>query len=160
MNSVKETVTVQDVGDGNVYIPIPEHILEKMGWNLGDNVKCELLEDGSISVKKLDASEVENKESVDTEDEDELLEVQTTSTFTLHYGIKVKKSLSLEEKKKIVDDVIFGVGVDCVAQHHLGETIEMIAPIEDETFIKKMRNIEKYLTPEIINNTIVDRTQE
>ena len=64
--SEKYSVEVQQVDD--CFIEIPPNLLEKVGWQEGDDIKFNIKENGSIHLKKVQL------ESVELElDDDELL---------------------------------------------------------------------------------------
>ncbi|NBO23318.1 hypothetical protein EBU94_08280, partial [bacterium] len=47
-----EVITQEDSTTGDVIIPIPQQILDELGWKEGTNVEFELGADGQIFIKK------------------------------------------------------------------------------------------------------------
>lgn len=50
------TATVQENGDGDLFIAFPESLVEELGWAVGDSLQWTDNEDGSFSVKKAEAA--------------------------------------------------------------------------------------------------------
>lgn len=47
-----EVITQEDPETGDLILPIPQPILDDMGWKEGDEVKFEIDADGKIYIKK------------------------------------------------------------------------------------------------------------
>ena len=76
MSNLKLAIEVEvkecDDGSGDLYFELPSEILQKLGWQEGDDVKFDVKKDGTISIKKV------KLESVELEfDDEELLKMMT-----------------------------------------------------------------------------------
>lgn len=47
-----EVITQEDPETGDLMLPIPEPVLESMGWKEGDELDFEVTETGTILIKK------------------------------------------------------------------------------------------------------------
>ena len=47
-----EVITQEDPETGDLIVPIPQPVLDSLGWKEGDQVELELGKDGKIYVKK------------------------------------------------------------------------------------------------------------
>lgn len=47
-----EVITQEDPETGDLILPIPEPVLQALGWKEGDDVEIDINEDGSIVLKK------------------------------------------------------------------------------------------------------------
>ena len=47
-----EVITQEDSATGDLIVPIPQPVLDALGWKEGDDVELELGKDGQIYVKK------------------------------------------------------------------------------------------------------------
>lgn len=50
-----QSVTIEDAGDGDAWIPIPPEILERLGWHIGDEIDVIDIGPGRLSFGKIDA---------------------------------------------------------------------------------------------------------
>ena len=48
-----EVITHEDPATGDLILPIPPILLDKLGWKEGDELDFDIREDGSIMVKKV-----------------------------------------------------------------------------------------------------------
>lgn len=39
-------------GSGDLFLPIPEELLDELGWNIDDELQLEIKEDGSIVISR------------------------------------------------------------------------------------------------------------
>lgn len=49
-----EVITQEDPETGDVIIPVPVALLQKLGWKEGDNVEIDVDENGQLFLKKAD----------------------------------------------------------------------------------------------------------
>lgn len=49
-----EVITQEDAATGDVIIPVPVSLLQKLGWKEGDNVEIDVDENGQLFLKKAD----------------------------------------------------------------------------------------------------------
>ena len=47
-----EVITQEDTATGDLYIPIPPVLLEKLGWKEGDQVSFDVDQDGCFIIQK------------------------------------------------------------------------------------------------------------
>jgi len=47
-----EVITQEDPETGDLILPIPQQILDSLGWKEGDNVEIDMGKDGTIFIKK------------------------------------------------------------------------------------------------------------
>lgn len=53
-NDTKYTVVTQHDENGDVILPIPEELLEKLGWKEGDNIEFGISDEGQFILTKSD----------------------------------------------------------------------------------------------------------
>lgn len=56
MNTYAVTI-IQDPDTEDLILPIPDELLSSLGWAVGDVVAWDMLSDGSVSIKKIQANE-------------------------------------------------------------------------------------------------------
>ena len=98
------TVILEEDSDYNLVLPIPEPILEEMGWSEGTVLEFIDNHDGSFMIK----------EKVQTE----LVLVETVSQFRQRYVVEVPKG----QTEYAMDTVVMQEAHE-FSQEHLGETI-------------------------------------
>lgn len=109
-------VTIEEDEEGNAILPIPEPVLNEMGWKEGTVLEWTDNQDGSFMLK----------EKVETE----LVLVETISQFRQRYVVEVPKgqseyacdSVTMEEAQEF-------------SQEHLGETIVSHRVVTDQEAI-------------------------
>ena len=47
-----EVITQEDPETGDLFLPIPQPLLDSLGWKEGDNVEFDIGENGQIYIKK------------------------------------------------------------------------------------------------------------
>jgi len=52
-DQVRYEVITQETEDGDLLIPIPPPILEKMGWKEGDDIEVDIDKNGKIFLRKI-----------------------------------------------------------------------------------------------------------
>ena len=61
----KSTLTVgEDPQTGELYLDLPDDLIENMGWSVGDTLTWKDNGDGSWSLQKLDASTMEKTKPI------------------------------------------------------------------------------------------------
>lgn len=48
-----EVITQEDSESGDLILPIPQPVLESLGWKEGDDIELDILEDGSFLFKRV-----------------------------------------------------------------------------------------------------------
>lgn len=48
-----EVITQEDSVTGDLIVPVPQPVLESLGWKEGDEIKLDVAKDGTIYVKKI-----------------------------------------------------------------------------------------------------------
>lgn len=132
-------VKLEDAGDGtgDLILPIPDEILEKMNLSDGDQMELDF-HDGYILISKAP--------------ETELILVVTISTFEISYLVQIPSGCSSLSALTMIDE---NKDTAEVAQKWLGEDVKSIEHMESfEHAAARVQMIEPYLTPEIIRNCI------
>lgn len=101
------TATVEEDENGDAIIPLPQEMLDELGWKEGDTLDWKANEDGSFSITKLEKSQ-------DTE----WVMVETVSMFRVRYMVEVPKGKS----EYALDTVVCNEAKE-FSQQHLDETI-------------------------------------
>lgn len=101
------TATVQEDDNGDAVIPLPEEMLEELGWKEGDTLDWKDNGDGTYSISKLEKSE-------DTE----WVMVEAISMFRMRYMVEVPKG-----KSEYALDTVVCKEAKEFSQEHLDEVI-------------------------------------
>ena len=51
--SKRFTVTIEEDEFGDLVLPIPDEVCEELGWEVGDDLEYEILDDETFSLKKV-----------------------------------------------------------------------------------------------------------
>lgn len=99
-------VTVELDDNGDAVLPLPDEVVEHLGWTTGDTIDWAVNEHGGISMTKIDAEETE------------YVMVETVSTFRNRYVVEVPKG----KKEYALDSVTCEEAAE-FSQKHIGEQI-------------------------------------
>ncbi len=69
LSQCKWRVTIEDAGNGDGIVPIPDEIIEKLGWQEGDLVNVEVVKPGEILISRLSGND-DSQPSGRSEDND------------------------------------------------------------------------------------------
>ena len=100
------TATVEEDEDGNAVIPLPQEMLEELGWNEGDTLDWDASKDGQIILSKKQTEETE------------WVLVEAISMFRMRYMVEVPKGKS----EYALDSVVCKEAKE-FSQEHLDEVI-------------------------------------
>ena len=106
MTENKYTANVIEDENGEFLIPLPEDMLEELGWKVGDTIDWGDNKDGSYTLTK--------KEHTETE----WVLVEAVSTFRMRYMVEVP----VGHKDWALDTVTMNEAKE-FSQEHIGETI-------------------------------------
>ncbi len=53
-NSNRWRVTIEDAGNDEAIIPLPDELLEQLGWKEGDTINVEPLPEGGLIISKVE----------------------------------------------------------------------------------------------------------
>lgn len=99
-------VTVELDDNGDAILPLPDEVVEYLGWKTGDTIDWAVDEKGGIAMTKVDAEETE------------YVMVETVSTFRNRYVVEVPKG----KKEYALDSVTCDEAAE-FSQKHIGEQI-------------------------------------
>jgi len=99
------TVTPEYDDNGDMILPIPDELLDALGWKNGDTLSFDVT-DGVVSVGKVEVEKV-------------LVLVETVSTFRMAYLVEAPK----DHPEYALDTVTMDTGLEEFGQKHLGEDI-------------------------------------
>jgi len=116
MMSEKFTATVEEDENGDAIIPLPQALLDELGWKEGDSLQWKSNSDGSFSISKKEKME-------DTE----WVLVETVSMFRMRYMVEVPKGKS----EHALDTVVCHEAKE-FSQQHLDEVIVSHRVVSEE----------------------------
>lgn len=144
-------VVVKQLENGDAYVEIPPKMLKQLGWKENQELVYTFLEDGGIAV-----SAVKQETDENSEDNTELLEVNTLSSFRLTYAMRVPKGLTDEQKLELVKLTLQDDTICDVSQEHNGEEVQEIKVVDEDHFVSEQVNGHNYLSEEVVKNSIID----
>lgn len=101
------SVTLEQGPDDDLILPLPDALMDELGWKINDTLKFDMNDDGHIVVSK-----------VETPTETEFVMVETIQTFRHRYVVEVPKG-----KTEWALDTVSCNEAKEFSQEHLGEQI-------------------------------------
>ena len=120
------TVEVKEAPNGDAILPLPQEMLDEMGWKEGDVLDWKDNEDGSFTLSKVL--------------ETEIVLVETVSTFRIRYAVRVPKG-----KAEWALDTVTCEDAKELSQEHLTETIVSHRVITEKEFLDIYDNDNAYM---------------
>lgn len=123
------TISVeQDEQTGDLVLPLPQELLDEVGWDTDDVLEWKYNDDGSFSLTK-------------KEDRSDIVLVETISTFRVRYAARVPKG-----KKDWALDSVTMEEVQEFSQKHLDETIVSHRLLTNEQYLELFDEDNDYLS--------------
>lgn len=119
-------VKVEEAPNGDAILPLPQEMLDEMGWVEGDVLDWKDNQDGSFSLTKLR--------------ETEIVLVETVSMFRMRYAVRVPKG-----KAEWALDTVTCEEATELSQEHLTETIVSHRIISETEFLEIYDNDNAYM---------------
>lgn len=114
--SKKFTATIEEDENGDAIIPLPQTLLDELGWKEGDSLQWKSNSDGSFSISK--------KEKIE---DTEWVLVETVSMFRMRYMVEVPTGKS----EHALDTVVCHEAKE-FSQQHLDEVIVSHRVVSEE----------------------------
>lgn len=111
------TVKVEEAPNGDVLLPIPQELMDEMGWGQGDVLDWKDNQNGSFTLSKVR--------------ETEIVLVETVSMFRMRYAVRVPKG-----KSEWALDTVTCDNAKEVSQEHLTETIVSHRVISEKEYLE------------------------
>jgi len=54
-------VTIEDAGNDEALIPLPDELLEQLGWQIGDGVEVDTVRQGELIISRIPATNKQEK---------------------------------------------------------------------------------------------------
>ena len=128
--SKKYTANVSEAENGEAIIPLPQELLDEVGWKEGDNIKWEDSGDGSWVLSKVEPVKSPRQ----------LVLVETVQTFRHRYIVEVPHG-----KRSWALDSVTCEEVNEFSQKHLDETIFSCRYITAEEMMQMHLDDNEYL---------------
>lgn len=110
------SVSVEESPNGDAILPLPQELLDEMGWKEGDVLDWKDNKDGSFSLTKVR--------------ETEIVLVETVSMFRMRYAVRVPKG-----KSEWALDTVTCDEAKELSQEHLTETIVSHRVITEKEYL-------------------------
>lgn len=110
------SVSVEESPNGDAILPLPQELLDEMGWKEGDVLDWKDNKDGSFSLTKVR--------------ETEIVLVETISMFRMRYAVRVPKG-----KSEWALDTVTCDEAKELSQEHLTETIVSHRVITEKEYL-------------------------
>lgn len=111
------TVKVEEAPNGDVLLPIPQELMDEMGWRQGDVLDWKDNQNGSFTLSKVR--------------ETEIVLVETVSMFRMRYAVRVPKG-----KSEWALDTVTCDNANELSQEHLTETIVSHRVISEKEYLE------------------------